>query len=74
MAISFVCTDTTRRVIKEEGRNIGDTPVIISETLVIRNVLYQAIQDKHTRVIIQSDVVAIQASRENSFQRKIFVT
>lgn len=41
---------------------IGDTPILVAETLAIRNAVKQAIQENHSKVIIESDpLIAIQA-------------
>lgn len=71
-AISFVHTDTTEYVIKKEGRYIGDILLMIPETLAIRNVLHQAIQNKYMKIIIESDsLVAIQANMGTVVQKNI---
>lgn len=73
MAVNFVSGDITGRIIKKERRNIGDTPVLVAETLAIQNVSYQAIQ-KYMKVIIESNsLVAIQAIMRKSIPPKTFV-
>lgn len=53
MAISFVYTDTTGRLIKKEGRIIRDVVVLVAEILAIRNALDQAIIENDSLIAIQ---------------------
>lgn len=53
-------------------RNIGDTPILVVETLAIRIALKQTIQDNYTKVIIENDtLVAIQAITRTSILLKL---
>lgn len=54
-AISFICRDSMERIITKERKSTGDTSVLLTETLTIRNALIHAINSKYSNVIIESD-------------------
>lgn len=53
-AISYICRNSTGYIITKEGKNIGNIPVFLAETLAVRNALIQAINNKYSKVIIKS--------------------
>lgn len=61
MAISYVCRDSEGYIIKKEGSITRDILILVTETIAIRKTLMQAINDKCSKVIIESDsLIAIQ--------------
>lgn len=54
-----MCRGITRCTIKKEGRNTGDTLVLVTKTLAIRNELYHVIQDKYTKDLLESDSLVV---------------
>lgn len=75
MAISDICRDSARRIIKKEEKYIGDVPVLGAETWAIRNVLEQAIKDNYSKIITESNsMIALQAIKEKSIPSKDIAT
>lgn len=70
--ISYICRDSTVRIITKEGRSIRDIPVFLKETLVIRNAWIDVCNSKYSNVIIESDsVIVIQAINGKSIRLKV---
>lgn len=53
--IGIVCKDNNGHLLYSNGKSLGDCPILLTETLVIREDIMIAIQEKHLHVIIKSD-------------------
>lgn len=69
--IRYVCRGSAVCIVEKEGKYIRDVPVLVAETLVIRNMLRQAIKELYPKVIIESDsLIAVQVMQGESTPSK----
>lgn len=70
MTISYVLKVSEGCIIKKDGKNIGAIPVLVVETLAIRNALKRTIKNNYSRVIIESDSLLVLAIKGESISLK----